>query len=497
MRSRAPAVAAALRDAVRVALTREKATRVALLVDDLDECDSLSHEVLRSLVTDPAAPLTVVFSSHVPLKASEVVELHGLTLPEAEAFLAKNAPSHDDLDETVRRYLPLYLEQIERFGARSPQEEGLPTRLADAVSQRFDGLDVGARHLLQAISVFGGRAGLEELREVLDDNALRAGDELTKKGFAYFQGGGLEICHPFIARLVEAFIPAEARKDLHRQVQGIMQSRDTPLEVIAEHAYRSGEPMRTLMTLERMGDAARARGDHATAVLAFRRSLELARREMLESGDSVMDTAIVTFSRKLAWALALAGDVARADGVVREVLELTGRSSLARARMYVVLGRISRLRDKHRDAMRFFGQALELAAGEDGPTELELQLAMGEMRLADDDPAGAANAFRRALELAKEGTPDQIRAQFQLAEAVLRIGDTAQTQKETERAMGLATGAGAHDLLAHAHGLIGLLAQRQGYPEHAQERFENAAAFAAAAGDVPAMERWRDQLQSH
>src|SRR5205085_1160596 len=84
-----------------------------------------------------------------------------------------------------------------------------------------------------------------------------------------------------------------------RQELAATASDDAPLEVRAEHAYRAGEPMSALLLLERMGDAALMRGDPQAAVLAFRRGLDLARRELMISGDDALERAMVSFSRKL------------------------------------------------------------------------------------------------------------------------------------------------------------------------------------------------------
>src|SRR6185369_15594498 len=97
-------------------------------------------------------------------------------------------------------------------------------------------------------------------------------------------------------------------------------------------------------------------------VLAFRRGLDLARREMMISGDDGLDRAVVTFSRKLGEALDASGDHAGADGVLREALELVGPASKERPRMSLQLGRVAARRDRARDATRLLGQAIEGAS---------------------------------------------------------------------------------------------------------------------------------------
>ena len=56
--------------------------------------------------------------------------------------------------------------------------------------------------------------------------------------------------------------------------------------------------IRNFVVLEQAGDAATARGDHLGAVLEYRRALEIARRETLESGDTlVVDQAMYATGR--------------------------------------------------------------------------------------------------------------------------------------------------------------------------------------------------------
>src|SRR5690606_8562188 len=154
--------------------------------------------------------------------------------------------------------------------------------------------------------------------------------------------------------------------------------------------------------LERMGDAALRRGDGAAAVLAFRRGLELARRELMLTGETALDRAIVTFSRKLGDAMDFSGDTAGADGVLREALELAGPGNRERIRMLLLLSRVAARRNRPRDATRLLGQALELAVRQaDRLSEAEAHLALGKLRAADGDTLPAANTLKKATDVAR------------------------------------------------------------------------------------------------
>ena len=499
--SRAGAVAQAVATAIHVALARTDAERAVLLIDDLSRCDGLTHQVLSELHgmlrSDPVLLLTADLGPDTAFDAT-VLNLGGLDAAEAQAFLDPQS-SESGAKATLpapggRRLLPLYLEQIHALGAAAG-DSTLPPRLADAVAQRIERLEVRSRRVLQTLAAFGGQVDLRELKEIIGADDLAGLDELRDKALVQLRGTAVEIAHPFIAELVEAFIPASARKELHARILKLKTDASAPLEVRAEHAYRGGDTLPTLMTLERMGDAAIRRGDPRAAILAYRRALDLARREMLEAGETVLDTAIVTFSRKLGWALALQGELAGADGVVREALDLTHRHDPARARMLLVLGRVSLLRARPRDAMRHFGQALEIVAGVEPSVESEVQLALGRMRRDAGDPLAAANAYRRALELYDQlEAPPLQRAlpAVELAEVLFAAGERGRCLDRAQQAQRLARLAHAPAIEARALGLLAKVDELDGSLEAARRHYASAAELAATGGDASQFRRWTD-----
>jgi serine/threonine-protein kinase len=501
---RSGAVAVALAAAIREACRRERPSRLVLAFDDVRRCDELSQRALSSLPAqlgyEPVLVLTVGAPVGLDPSASRLVHVDGLTLEEAEAFF-RGEPSDRVVESEppgrgARRLLPLYLEQLLALGETNPSDDSLPLRLADAVAQRVDRLSVQGRRALQAAAVLGQRAALDELREILADGDLTAAlGELSEKGFATLDGESVDIVHPFVTELVEAFIPAEARKQLHLRALQVRSHAGAPPEVRAEHAYRAGDAWMGLMILEVAGDRSLRLGATGTAVHFFRRSLELARREVIHGGESSLEAALATFSRKLGDALLADGDPGGADGVLREALDLTGPASPDRARMLISLGRVAAHRSRPRDAMRLFGQALELIAGVDADVEAEVQLEVGRIRRASGDPRNAGNAFRRALELLEQMGATELRvarAFVELGEAELDSGAVDRAEAAFERGLDLARRVDAPSAVAAATGALGLVERARGDEPRARARFEDAAASAAEAGDARARARfWR------
>ena len=504
--SRAGAVGEALKAAVRVAVSRAESGGVVLLVDDVVRLDGLSRQAILSAFSTPEAVPGVLLVTaltnprEVPAPQSAVnMILRGLDERESAVFLSGAPGSPEPMTEHTpspqRLYLPLYLEQLHTIGVTSLNDDGVPPRLADAVTARLEKLDRHARRTLQAAATLGERCDLKELRELTGDQDITGFDTLLRQGLIRMQEGLVEIAHPFLRELVEASIPAEARRDLHVRALAIASDADAPLEVRAEHAAKTGETMSALLLLERMGDAGISRGDSIAAVLAFRRGLELARRELLETGEVSLDRAIITFSRKLGIALDSQGDLTGADGVLREALELTGPSHKERPRMLLQLGRVASRRDRGRDAMRFLGQAIEAAAKlKDLSAEADGQLELGRLRRRDGDLVAAANTLRRACELFQqvEGADASLAAaSLEYTETLIELGDAELAEEHLLVAHSRARAAGSGALAAQVSGLRAARRAAAGDAKGAVTLYREAEKLASEAGDAATAERFR------
>jgi serine/threonine-protein kinase len=258
--------------------------------------------------------------------------------------------------------------------------------------------------------------------------------------------------------------------------------------------------MSALVLLERMGDAALVRGDAKASVLAFRRALELARREMLETGDIMLEGAIVSFSRKLGEALERSGDVAGADGVLREAVDLAGPHSVERARMLLALGRVAARRDRRRDALRLLGQALEIATSQrEREVEARIHAATARVRREDGDAETAASGLAKAVQIEEELKLDparRARTALEHAEVLLDLGELDPATERLELVARLAEQAGSPALSAAAMGLLGMVDHHRGSRMEAGVRYREAAGKAAQAGDADAYTRWKAAADS-
>lgn len=508
--SRVLAVATALARTLRIAQARsEKRSAFFIAADDLDNWDPLSLEVIRELRSvDRELPLFLLSSSEFNQPGAINLEIMGLGHVDAELMLAGCAIATTDeplrLPDSKRLWNPLYLEQLHALGSAESA-----TNIADAVMQRIDRLGAEARRTLQAICVLGDRttladvdkitasegSTLDERRELLDYTI----DRLEKHQFIRREAGELVVAHPFLRDLVEASIPAEARRTLHQKALDISTAAGAPASVRAIHAALGAESTTALVLLERAGDVASLSGDTKSATQAYRTGLELGRRATLETGDPMLEHSMIQFSRKLGEATLAQGDATTADGVLREALDLAGPSSEERHRMWLILMRIALARGKLSEARRLAEQ-LQSVRTLKPLLYAELCELLGLLLTAEGKGAKSLAWFREAVDYRAEHDSDparQVRTLLLLGRAQLSQEDREHLDLTIEQARHLAKESGSLTLLADVEGLEGELSKAVGQSQEARDHWSQAVRYATDAGNVEAARRWESLLRSH
>jgi len=501
--SRHAAVAAALSRAIELASTRADHGRVVLIFDELARCDALSTEALTSFAeAGKSQSVLVLVSGSSPVALAPrwigtVVELSPLTESDARAIARVELPSLAGHPEGL---LPLYLEQIRALRWEPSEDDLTLPSLAEAVMRRIDVLDIVSRRVLQAAAVLGEKVSFDALKELVQHEDLSALAKLKERELLRQTDNGYAFSHPYLRDLVAASTPAETRKLLHARALEWASHHGEPLEVRAEHAFRSGDELAALMLLERMGQEALKRGDPRAGMLAFRRGLELARREMLEKGNESLDPAIVSFSRQLGEAMLWHGDVTAAAGVLNEAFQLAGPRSLERARMTLLLGRVAERRDRPREAVRQLGLAAELAEQLKNPfLEARAMWAMSRVRKSEGDVLGAHNALSRAAERLVASEPRSARraqVEVELGELLVDLGDIEAANDHLERGLDIARDGDFNAIAASALGVLATIDELGERRDQASQRYREAARLAGDAGDAKARDRWRRAAQA-
>jgi serine/threonine-protein kinase len=492
--SKVGAVACALAYAVNHAQARAHGKRIVLLVDDLHRCDGLSPHVLCELPRYSGTASILLISvgnatRPLPLPdGTHTIKLRGFSMAQASAFTSgAKLPFEETTESSERQLVPLYLEQLQALGLQAENNsKALPPRLADVVATRIQRLNVSARRLLQAIAVLGLRAPQSSVEQVVEPEYLASLPQLLARGFVVEGGGVLEIIHPLVRDLVEASTPAEVRKALHMRALSVATRKNAPLEVRAHHSYGSGETLSALVMLERLGDLSAARGDLDTAVLGFQRGIELARREVLESGDTSLDDVIASLGRRLGLVLVRRGDFAGAEGVLREALEHSSLDGPQRAPILIALASAVSQRSREREAARLLGQALEIAYRDDAISlQAEVQMGLAALRRRENNVKSAVSALQALASLLSEHNADAVRCvnvYLELADAQLAEDDVRGAEISLARLPPLLEAADLPHLRARAYAMRAKMFEQRGDIKRASDALREATELAARAG---------------
>ncbi len=359
------AAAEALRWALLRANGRVGGRRVVLAVDDLHAVDGSSRNAFADVVAEPPLAPVLLVASHSPTfdpkwEGSELRvlgPLQGAAVTKLMTTAGAGAPSIN----STRGVVPLYIEQMIRF----MREHGTaaPPRLADLLALRVERLHADARRVLQAIAVTGDDATEDTVSALLpeDTDIASAIATLRKDGMIAQEGDQWRVAHPLLRDIVLATIPAAARRELHSKAAEVCELLGAAVEVRALHQFYAQNSFEALLMLERVSGLCLQRGDVQGSVLALRRGLELARRELFRGELDDPERAVLIFGRKLGEALAQLGDWLDAEGVLREALDMAGPGGQDRARVLGALAHVANGRERKHDAAKYLTEALDLA----------------------------------------------------------------------------------------------------------------------------------------
>jgi serine/threonine protein kinase len=363
------AAAEALRWALTRANERGRGHRVLLTVDDIQNVDGASRNAIADVICEPPlvpvlllAVCTPGFDPGWPAVAGAARTLGGLPGPLVARLVAATGVPSAPSFSGGRGIAPLYLDQVLRFARE--QGGAAPTRLADLIALRVERLPADARRVLQAVAVLGDAATDAALMPLLseDTDLIEALSLLRRAGMVENGPDGWRSAHPLMREVVLATIPAAVRRELHEAAARGCEARRSPIEVLAMHEYNAHNAFDALILLEKVSQRCAARGDIQGTILALRRGLELARRELFRGELDDPMRAVLIFGRKLGEALAQAGDYMDAEGVLREALDMAGPSGQDRARVLGALAHVAFGRDRRLEAQVYLREALDLAS---------------------------------------------------------------------------------------------------------------------------------------
>ncbi len=363
------AAAEALRWSIGRASERARGRCVILAADDLHSIDGASRNAFLDALNDPPLVPALIVSTYPPgfhpgwapdIAATRV--LAGLPTGDVSRALEQSVhPSPPPLGSS-RTIIPLYVEQLLFF---MREEAGrAPSGLADIIAVRVERLPPHARRVLQAVAVWGDDVDDTALTRMLDDDIdlVEALGFLRRAGMIFVDENGIRTSHPLLREVTLGTIPAAVRRELHAAAALVCDERGLPIEVGAMHETWGGESFNALVLLDTVSAQASARGDSDGEVMALRRGLDLARRELFRGELDDPMRAVLIFSRKLGEALAKRGQLNDAEGVLREALDVAGPSGTDRAAVLSVLAQVMHGRDRRQEALDYLREARDLAS---------------------------------------------------------------------------------------------------------------------------------------
>ena len=368
-------------EALRWAMARaatNSSRGVILAIEDLHLIDGASRNAFADALSEPPLVPILVLATATQRGELEwpehaaICRLSGLTSA-AAMQLARGLPvGPSPIDHSPGGVMPLYVEHLVRLSAEGGGDA--PPRLADLIAMRIERLAPFARRLLHALSVLGNDVEPDLLHSFILHVSQRSGlpvddgdvglaiEQLVSAGMVEFGPRGLRHTHPLLREIASATIPAAVRRDMHAEAARLAQAKGLPIEVRAMHQHHAEDVFEALCLIEQVADRALARADVKGAVHLLRRGLDLARREIIRGELDDPMRAVLIFSRKLGDALAQAGSLSGAQGVLLEALDLVSPSGQDRAQLLSSLAMVAQQRERPREAFEYLEEALDHAA---------------------------------------------------------------------------------------------------------------------------------------
>jgi eukaryotic-like serine/threonine-protein kinase len=472
-----------------------------LIFEDVDRYDRPSLELLQRLVEFPG-PLPVhVLLTSAPgsdlegLDGPELVELEPLTHEAVREALRGAGEADFEVSALVNETggVPLHVEQLLRLQLDGGFV-GVGAALADVIDARVEALPPAARWALQAAAACGMQAPQDAVGALLrDEGDLEAAvGILAERGLLLAVGAELRFAHPLVQEVVASGTPADVRRDLHARLHDLLGRHDAPAAVVGYHGYEGGVRAGVVEQLESAGQEAQGLFDDAGAVIHYQRAWESARRSLL-AGDEGAEAALGRLGVRLGEALRYSGDLAAAEGVLRETLERCQDAPDLAARALRALGHVAAVGGQQpRSGVEHLRSAVALALRTGDHqllTESYLDLCTFLERDGDTDAALAEAAEGLVLVTAgggahsTDGPPWTWRLVMRLAELHLSRRERAEALDHAVAALMQAERVASPIGEARTHSLLGAVLDECGRHDESVRHREKAVGLLRALGD--------------
>lgn len=345
-----------------------------LVVDDLDQADDASLQLLHYLARATAGDRVLVATAHRPEASGSVARMRSSLLARDQATTLDLRPLSDEAATAlVRRHVqddavvhallqaaggvPYVLVESARAAARGDQDP-LRALLPDAD---------GAREVLDVAALLGTTFSTDELVAAVgrsDDEVTTALDQAVARGTVVRTETGPEFRHALVREALLQRLPDGRRRALHSRIAAALRASGAPAARVAHHLLAAGHAVEAVPWVLAASETLAALGAYRDALTALdqvdpraagvdRARLAIMRADLLmaladpAATDAYRDalglvsepTEIARVRTRLARAALFAGDLATA-GIALEGLEPAGIDQRDDAELLVVRGQL-------------------------------------------------------------------------------------------------------------------------------------------------------------
>ncbi len=317
---------------------------LCVLFDDADEYDGATRTWIRDLVAGGAETgiFAVLSGESTVLPDTQqrlTLALAPLQEEQVERLMSQALdPGSDSWPHLVATVTeasggrPFHLEQVVRLLAEGGTE--VDATLADILTMRTGRLPTDALRLLQAVCVYGTEARQPDVEALYGDPDLlpQALTLLTRRGLLVRREPDLlQVPHTTMAEAVRASMPADARRELHRQALSHLSATLGDCAICqARHASEAHLGEEALQLLRDAGKQAEQWLDDVGAARYYQQALRVARWELLYEENRA---ECLELSVALVDTLRFSGDPHSAELVLKEALRAAGSQPGLHARL--------------------------------------------------------------------------------------------------------------------------------------------------------------------
>ena len=321
---------------IRVLNAAAARRRIVLLLDDVDEYDAPSRDLLLHLAElESDSALRVVVTNGPAYKPSWPDNVTTLAVPilgaeELESIalhLHSNGharmPDRAALEERVGGS-PSHVDHLVRFVVEGGEIDQAPTGIADLIAERLRMLPRSALVVGQTVAVFGMTVERPLLLQLLDERTRSEFEEsasiLRARGLfcAGLEESQVGYCHRLVRDVIYDSTPANVRRELHAAALQLLEGAVSDALVLGHHHDMAGNLEDAAKLLMVAGDDAVHQLDDEGATVIYQRAQANARTLMLQTNEVDHRILFVTLSVKLAEALRAGEEIALARGIVEE-----------------------------------------------------------------------------------------------------------------------------------------------------------------------------------